>query len=687
MNEKDNIPPKKRRKGTSGASSGSVKVSDGDIYKNVIEFEETEVQLRDATYDRKRFYEICDEYRNLMVEISELKTQGSQAADKINEKRIQGCLLFVLLKKLNRLEKFRTKHSRETLYKAKQQLDSYHLQLQNLLYEILHVKKEVTKCLQFKSKDEEIELVSVEEFYKTAPESITRLELTQNDMHQLKLARLEWELEQRKQLAALCHKLQGDKELVAKEIQKKRELLDNLTPRLKTILEATKPLQDYLGLPLDRIRKQHEISYLLPKPLYVLYVQVDAYREACDPLMTVAVNGDEEEARSLKQSLAESETLEESDSDQEDTTEFQNRHHRKLSKIDRMEERKKRLLLRHPLSVEIVIKQKDGNSLSLNFSYLVNLHVVTVKPQVNLSHAIHGICAGDLIAPQNILSSLFPSDLGLDSPNVANLYQLQHMGLDGFGSYISDLGIPYIWAQNIAGLDFTGSKSHEIMEAQPKTAVSQACVENVMRGIRQRLKARLALCCQLQALETGVVSVPHTLRKNFPAKLCCTLSSWQPVTWEEYKSAVYTATLVKENFVTHADSFYVCVLTRGTAKLVSLIAIKCDYPRIPPIFCLQLLWHGEHNSTNNDAVRDMEKELNTHWMELIQGRSWGQTLLMCQIMRLMSCFDVFLEASGATGIAPPEFPRDKIFLKPVKGRNRCRPYKYLQLGGGIFTQR
>lgn len=107
--------------------------------------------MRDAKEDRKRFFSVCNEFRRHMEEISALKSEpGTEANNVINEKRIQGCLLFVLLKKLNRLEKVRTKQSRETLFKAKQQVDSYHLQLQNLLYEILHVKKEVTKCLQFK---------------------------------------------------------------------------------------------------------------------------------------------------------------------------------------------------------------------------------------------------------------------------------------------------------------------------------------------------------------------------------------------------------------------------------------------------------------------------------------------------------------------------------------------------------
>lgn len=78
------------------------------------------------------------------------------------------------LKKLNRLEKVRTRAGRDTLHKEKQRVDSTHLLLQNLLYEADHLNKEVVKCLQFKSKDEEIELVKLDDFFKDAPAEISR---------------------------------------------------------------------------------------------------------------------------------------------------------------------------------------------------------------------------------------------------------------------------------------------------------------------------------------------------------------------------------------------------------------------------------------------------------------------------------------------------------------------------------
>ena len=40
-------------------------------------------------------------------------------------------------------------------------------------------------------------------------------------------------------------------------------------------------MQDYLGMPFDEVREQHRSATYLPRPLYVLYMQATAYRDAC----------------------------------------------------------------------------------------------------------------------------------------------------------------------------------------------------------------------------------------------------------------------------------------------------------------------------------------------------------------------------------------------------------------------
>ena len=47
------------------------------------------------------------------------------------------------------------------------------------------------------------------------------------------------------------------------------------------IFQASKPLQESLGLPLDKLKVEHEKAALLPSPLYILYAKAAAYRDAC----------------------------------------------------------------------------------------------------------------------------------------------------------------------------------------------------------------------------------------------------------------------------------------------------------------------------------------------------------------------------------------------------------------------
>ena len=81
---------------------------------------------------------------------------------------------------------------------SKQRVDAFHLQLQNLRYEVMHLQKEVAKCLQFRSRDQDFDLVSIEEFYEKAPPEVSKKEKTLNNEHEQRLARLEYENLQRK---------------------------------------------------------------------------------------------------------------------------------------------------------------------------------------------------------------------------------------------------------------------------------------------------------------------------------------------------------------------------------------------------------------------------------------------------------------------------------------------------------
>ncbi|XP_053989221.1 THO complex subunit 5 homolog [Hylaeus anthracinus] len=661
--ENDSDNPKKRRKSVSGNSGISVK--DGDMYKVIISFEEKEATERLPENDSESFLSTCDSIRKAMNKIAKLKGNGDASAkDEIRELQIQTSLAFIELKKLNRMEKFRTKFARDSLISSKSTVDSRHLHLQNLLYEVMHLKKEVIKCLQFKSKDELIQLVSEEEFYKHAPESISRPEITKHNPHQLRLAQLEWELTQRKQLAVLCDELTGSKKAVASSIELKQSRLDNLAPQLYSILETSKQLQESLGLPLEKIRQEHHKATLLASPLYVLYAKACAYRDAYDNTITVKVEGDEEEAKRANNQ----DGLQESDSDPENLSEnvieeapvHKKRHHR-LSREARQEEKKSKLLQKHPLNVKIVIKIKNETKLTLQFYYIMFLKVVTVESRLK-TEGVGGSSTGDMLVSESILRELYPRDLGMESPNPANHYQLSRHNLGQFSSL--GLGIPYKWAQRMAGIHFISPDIREQKITSSET--TQDSVESVLREIKRRVKARLKLCTEIQQLESGNLPIFTSTNDPLPQKLNTVLLKFTTISWTNYSTSA-NPTFQQQGIVSPLDIFYEATLRRESYELIARIAIKPDYPKITPVFNVSAM-----APASADILRDIEREVNVMWIK--------PPTLSAQLQRLRACFDVYLETEGLV-------QKEKIFFYPVKGRTRARPYKYLELGGGIFIHR
>ncbi|XP_058803325.1 THO complex subunit 5 homolog [Phymastichus coffea] len=666
MGKSEDSDTKNSRNNTTTVADQNI-VKDMDVYKNIVLFEEEESLKRSSEEDAQKFYETCNLIRKNMALISKLKSStDTNTKDQIKEFQIETALAFMELKKLNRMEKFRTKHARDSLNTAKANVDNRHLQLQNLIYEVIHLKKEVMKCLQFKSKDEKIKLVSEEEFYKDAPESVTRPSVTLNDPHQRRLARLEWELTQRKQLATLCDNLTETKKSVATSIESKQSRLDNLAPQLRGILEASKPLQESLGLPLDKLKLEHEKAALLSPSLYILYAKASAFRDACDSTLMVSVEGDEDEAKRVSNQ----DGGQESDSDNENQSENQpeeppvhkKRHHR-ISKEARQEEKKIRLLQKHPLSVKLIVSFKDDTKLKLQFYYLTVLKVITVESDL-LTVNLGGISVGDMLVSESVLRELYPGDTGLESPNPANTYQLARHKLDSFSSL--NLGIPYRWAQRMAGLHFVPIDAREQKSVIQDNA--QDSVESVLREINKRVKARLDLCAEIRQLETGSMPVLSGTIDPIPQKVCTTLHKFVISSWKNYCSS-FRCSELSQDFISSSDIFYEAVLRRGNNELTAFIAIKPDYPKVSSIF--RIKFH-DNLPAGVDVLRDIEREVNVLWEK--------PPTLSAQLQRLRSCFDIYLETEGLA-------PREKIFFHPVRGRTRSRPYKYVELGGGIFTHR
>ncbi|XP_032931484.1 THO complex subunit 5 homolog isoform X2 [Catharus ustulatus] len=645
--------------------------------------EESEVDLRDPIKDYELYRETCQELQRLMAEIQELKSRGiKENASEIDERRVQSCVHFMTLKKLNRLAHIRLKKGRDQTHEAKQKVDAYHLQLQNLLYEVMHLQKEITKCLEFKSKHEEIELVSLEEFYKEAPPEISRPAITLTEPHQQTLARLDWELEQRKRLAEKYKECLTSKEKILKEIEVKKEYLSSLQPRLNSIMQASLPVQEYLFMPFDQAHKQYETARHLPPPLYVLFVQASAYGQACDKKLVVAIEGSVEEAKALYKPPEDSQD-DESDSDAE---EEQTTKRRRPTLGVQLDDKRKEMLKRHPLSVTLDLKCKDDNMLHLTFHYLMNLNVMTVKAKVTTAvEMTTAISAGDLLSPDSLLNCLYPGDHGRKTPNPANQFQFDKVGILTLSDYVTELGHPYVWVQKLGGLHFPKDQPQHTVAAD--NSLSASHMELTVKLLRSRLQSRLALHKQFASLEHGVVPVSSECQQLFPTKIVSRLVKWTAIPYEDYAELPYTKDVIEAGLAEDTHLYYMALIERGTAKLQAAVVLNPGYSTLPPVFSLCLNWKGERNSSNDDNIRAMESEVNVYYKEL-WGPKPGYQLLTNQLQRLCMVLDVYLETEphDPSVEGPKEFPQEKMCLRLVRGPLRLKPFKF-NYPQGFFSHR
>uniref|UniRef100_A0A667Y7Q4 THO complex 5 n=1 Tax=Myripristis murdjan TaxID=586833 RepID=A0A667Y7Q4_9TELE len=648
---------------------------EGDQQDVRVYSEEVELDGRDPDQDYEQFKQTCESLAKLMGEIYELKANG--AKDGVEQRRMQSCIHFMNLKKLNRLAHMRLKRGRDQTHEAKQRVDVLHLQLQNLLYEVMHLQKEISKCLEFKSKHEEIDLVSEAEFYQEAPQDISRPQLTKDDPHQLTLARLDWELEQRKRLAEKYRESQATKEKIQKSIEVKKEHLSSLQPGLNAIMQASLPVQEYLSMPFEQTQKQTEIARHLPPSLYVLFVQLFGYRN-----LSVSIIGDVDEAKALSKPPEDSQD-DESDSDAEEEQEKTKR--RRPTTGGQLDDKRREMLKRHPLSLCLDLKCKDGSVLHLYFYYLMNLNIMTVKTKVSTSTDLNtAISAGELLNSDTLLSCLYTNDQGRETPNPANRYQFDKVGIVSFADYVEELGHPYLWVQSLGGLQFPSDAPEGVRVG---SSLSASHMESTIKLLRGRVQSRLALHKQFASLEHSIIPVSAECQHLFPAKVISRLARWTTITHQEYMDLHFVRHVTEAGLAKETDLYFMGVVERGTARLQAAVVLSPRYPEISPLFSLSLSWKGERSGRSDDNLRAMESEVNVFKNEL-QGPRPGHQLLTNQIARLCVCLDVYLETDGQDDSVegPREFPREKMCLRTVRGPNRLKPFKYNH-PQGFFSHR
>lgn len=584
------------------------------------------------------------------------------------------------LKKLNRLDKIRLANRRELLAKEKLNADSNRLKLQNLIYEADHLKKEINKCISFKSEDEVIELVPMEEFLAKAPEESRKPEVLE-DKHACRMARLEFELQQRKEYASQCKELEKSKEEIAQKIVSVRENLDSLEPCLINVCKATRPIQKILDMQFEMEWEIQKIVRLLPQPLYMAYTKLCAYAEVIDKNLVVTIDGNEDEAhqleierKQLKDSVdtaADDNEDSEVEAEENDFEESDNRRklQRKQSRVESMNQKREKLFTHHPLSVQFQLKSKIHKEvLSVTLIYLPQMGIVTVQGKFNIDNA-QSVAAGDIITQDRILSSLYVDDYGIESPNPKTIYQLQNLQVSaGDLSKILEekkLGKPFIWAQRLCGISFTSK-----LNIDESYKLCEETVPKLIRQMRKRTNARMKLYHQIQSLEIGKISTSGSIR------ISAILQQFVSLSFAEYSSISCTKKFIDGEIVGHNDLFYRAIVTRGSAKLEVYIAVPADFPNDYPIFALELSYDNKYNADNSSHIREIEGFVNSIKIEKIDN------ILSLQLQRAMTSLDIFLETESTQHQdgSSKEFQQEKNFSCSFKGRERSRPFQPKTIG-------
>ncbi|KAK6051920.1 hypothetical protein COOONC_10575 [Cooperia oncophora] len=405
-------------------------------------------------------------------------------------------LNIIQMRRCSRIAHYATAQLRSETSAQLEQVEAKYLLLQNSSSEIQHLQKEISRCLQFSAGDEDIDLVPLEEFYAHAPEGVSRPEVTRTNEHEQRLARLTWEIAQRKALVDTLTEQEGRRNVLISSINGKEQRLKSLRSKISLLITAAKPVQEALGVgnASASSAEQRALFSLLPHDLSVLYVQAEAYRDIMeDTSLHVVIRGDASEALRLNRQQKE-ETEEKERSDDEETSDNDERH---SVVSDRLELNKKAVTQPHPIYLKIDIGCHDDVKVALKLFYLPELRVTCMKYKVTGKLPTHG----GVSAHENLLDSLFPGDDGTECPNPIGAAKLAQLKI-GVDSFASKYGRPYRFVQALTGsASLPGGDSTSKIDT---TGIQLADVlHDVVKAIRSRVGARVKLVRQLIELESS----------------------------------------------------------------------------------------------------------------------------------------------------------------------------------------
>eukprot|EP00038_Savillea_parva_P009756 m.185654 g.185654 ORF g.185654 m.185654 type:complete len:697 (-) comp16519_c0_seq1:116-2206(-) len=611
----------------------------------------------------------CTALRNVVDRLC--STSGDPTSAEVRDLLTASLLLTTDVKRVVRTAYRNWRDAADQTTAMRDLVDERYLQLQNVMFEKMHVNNEIRRCQRFRSRHHDLDLLPAKEALgdDTPPEVFA-------DAHQLMLARLENELAVRRRLRSERARLAEAKTEAERTLERKREQLQKLPKLLQKVLNAAKPVVAYFESTEAEpgAAAAGDRAAFLPTPLYVLHACLADYRALSPTEYTVEVVGNLKAARDpavlkLWEGTANTQQSRSEDADADadaDAMAVDGKPQRRLgeaegkSAAELAAAAERRLLHKHPLTVLL----KLGCGLSLEFAYLLELRTVTV------------ITAGD--DGSAALRYMYPNDTGLTLPSEAAELKMEHLGLKPYAEYTAELGCAFKWAQHICGCQVDGAAAAETVEARQR----RRDMTRVVRDIEAHVVATASLKTQLHHLSKGnlTIELPAQVEKTlFPLETNVKLKSWTSVPGEPSDIVLR----------------YETTLTRGAASLKAAVEVNKVYPTVPPTISIVAISTGTAASPSSSATDDdgsvlvdpnfqaMEREVNVHFDELTAGAD-ASLLLSLQVRRLVMCFDVYCECVAIEGGAAPA--AGKLFERATRGKDRIYPYLF-DHKLGVFVHR
>ncbi|CAM9875530.1 unnamed protein product, partial [Choristocarpus tenellus] len=225
-----------------------------------------------------RFEKLTKELEKLVKSLASQSVKGARinSSKSLARDLCEAQMIFTELKSSSRKSHIAIEGFRNNVSMCKKEMDSYHLQLQNLLYERDHLLRETQLCRDFTTKEvDKMEEDEGESFV----EGLNRL-LTE-EQHQTNLNILAQQLKLRKSMKKKLNEAKIRVDSNNKAVDEQRKFLEKLPGYLSDVEKSTAPLQRYMPKLKPSMRRgRHHQAAELPGPLYTLFGQLEAHCDA-----------------------------------------------------------------------------------------------------------------------------------------------------------------------------------------------------------------------------------------------------------------------------------------------------------------------------------------------------------------------------------------------------------------------